>query len=344
MAGRMLLGERARPIVVLKQFIGYGLIAFAVVAPWYLKTWLYTGNPLWPFGQQWLGARDWDALGSEYLLGFIRSPNTALTPLDWLLNLWRVTVSTPAFGPPRMILGWIYLVLVPLAILALLLERSSKRSIVRWLALLALIFYTSWFFQTHQTRFLLPATPIFALLAAAGAEWLWQQKRWAWRTLVQGALCVILIATTWLVVPGERTRFASRWPFLTGNMSYAEFLQTHLPGYDAYAYANQNLPENAKVLLFLYESRGYYLQRDYMWANPIGQRVLRLEQFANAGQLAAELHRRGFTHLLFNQAQVEPYRNIRHGDAITQLAYDLLANHARQLYQSGNLEVYELLP
>jgi hypothetical protein len=127
-------------------------------------------------------------------------------------------------------------------------------------------------------------------------------------------------------------------------MSYAESLRAHLPGYDAYTYVNEDLPESAKVLLFLFESRGYYLKRDYLWANPIGQRVLRLEQFANADELALELRNHGFTHLFFNRAQIEPYRHIRYGDTITQLAYTLIANHTRRLYQAGDIEVYELLP
>ncbi|MFN8491989.1 MAG: glycosyltransferase family 39 protein [Caldilineaceae bacterium] len=344
MATTSLLRNRVRPWLILKQFVLYGLIAFAVVAPWYLKSWLYTGNPIWPFGQQWLGARDWDMLGSEYLFGYIRVINTPLTPWQWLLNLWRVMIPSGMFGPPRMTLGWLYLTLLLLAIPMLLLLKSKEQQLPRWLAMLALIFYTSWFLQTHQTRFLLPATPILALLAAVAIGWWWRRWQQQYRLLIQVALLLALLATSWLAVPGDRNRFISRWPFLTGKVSYDEFLQAQISGYGAYLYANQHLPHDAYVLMFLYESRGYYLQRNYMWANPIGQRVLRLEQFTNADELATELHKRGITHIFFNRAQVEPYRFIRYGSSITQLSYALLAKHARLLYQSLDLEVYQLLP
>ena len=33
-----------------------------------------------------------------------------------------------------------------------------------------LVLYTSWFFQTHQTRFLVPVTPALALIAAYNAR------------------------------------------------------------------------------------------------------------------------------------------------------------------------------
>lgn len=338
-----LLRKRQPFLLILKQFMLYGLVALMVVAPWYVKSWVFTGNPLWPFGQPWLGAKDWDALGSEYLFGYIRVTNTPLTPFNWLLNLWRVTTPSGMFGPPRMTLGWLYLVLLALAIPALLFA-CRRQKLLGWLALLMLVFYTAWFFQTHQTRFLLPVTPIFALVAATAAGWLWQSGPWSWRLLVQGALCIALFATSWPAVAGDRARFVSRWPYISGQVSEQDFLRTQISGYSAYDYANQQLPATAKVLLLLYESRGYYLDRDYAWVNPISQRVLRLEEFSNAGQLAAELHKQGFTHLFFNRAQVEQYRFIRYGNAITELSYALLASHARLLYQVDNLEVYALMP
>ena len=81
-----------------------------------------------------------------------------------------------------------------------------------------------------------------------------------------------------------------------------------------------------------------------MWANPISQRVLRLEQFSSADQLATALHARGFTHIIFNSAKIERYLYMRYGQAITQLVRDLLTEHTRLIHRSEELELYELLP
>lgn len=48
----------------------FGLTAFVVVAPWYLRSYLFSGNPVWPFFHSLLGGKYWDALGTEYLVSF----------------------------------------------------------------------------------------------------------------------------------------------------------------------------------------------------------------------------------------------------------------------------------
>jgi hypothetical protein len=326
------------------RFVLFGLLAFAVVAPWYVKCWIQTGNPFWPFLQDTLGGRDWDALGSEYLLGFIRLPNMPATPTNWLLGLWYLTFQANRFGPQRVVLGWHYLVMLPFVLPALFFIKPAYRRTLRWLSTMGIIYYTVWFFQTHQSRFLIPTTPVLALLAASGALWLGGVRQTIWRTLVQGVLVLSLTLTSWLASPADRAHVGSRWRFLSGQTTRQAFFLKQVPGYATYIYANEHLHSDTYVLLALYESRGYYLDRDYVWANPISQRILRLEQFTDADQLAAELRARGFTHVIFRSAKLDNYTYIRHGEAITQLTRALLAEHARLMYTSSELELYELLP
>lgn len=343
----VLLSKKLSPSSVGKRFIMYGLISGGVVAPWYLKTWILTGNPFWPFLFGILGGRNWDALGSEYLFGFIRLPNMAMTPLNWLRGPWFLTTNPVKFGPYRVSLGWLYLILLPISIPAMIKWKPNPRRILGATAILGLIFYTSWFLQTHQTRFLMPTTAILALVAAAGITWLWQRKPggWSsWPTLIQGSLLIFMLGTNWLASPVDRNHVASRWPYLSGQITRDRFLESQIPGYDTYLFANQNLPSDAYVWLALYESRGYYLDRDYMWANPISQRALPLESFDNSDELATALSKRGFTHIIFRSAQLERYTYIRHGIEITDLTQRLLAEHAELLYQSSELELYALRP
>lgn len=335
-------GRPASLAKAVKRFALYGLVAFAVVAPWYAKTWVQTGSPFWPFLYPLLGGNNWDVLGSEYLFGFIRLPNMPLTPVNWLAGLWKLTVDSVNFGPSRVTLGWLYLALLPLAIPAVIFSKPGQRQIIRWLAVLGVVYYTSWFFQTHQTRFLMPATSVLALLAAIGVMWLWSlfQERWAgW---IKVGLVVALFALSWLAAPADRALLTSHWPYLSGQMTRRQFLTSKVPGYETYAYANKNLPGEAYVWLALYESRGYYLDRNYMWANPISQRALHLENFQDAGQLAQELRARGFTHILFLSTHLDDYTYIRYGKKITGLTRSLLADHARLIHQSHPLALYEL--
>jgi len=327
----------------IQSFISYGLISFAVVMPWYLKSWIHTGNPVWPFLLEIFGGKNWDPLGNEYLLGFIRKPNLPLTPVNWLLGLWHLSTRPLLFGPLQFSIGMHYLIGLPLALPALLWGRNSLQNHLRRLLIVTLIFYTAWFLQTHQSRFLMPVIPLLALLSASGIEWLVSLCKKQLRLLIRSGIALFLVCTTWLATPEGRARVNIHWPFLSGQLTRQEFLLQEVPGYAAFAYANKVLPNDAYVLLALYESRGYYLDRNYMWVNPISQRVLRLEEFKDAADLANALRERGFTHILFRSVGLERYTYIRYGEYITRLMRSFLAQECRLIYSTPELEIYELV-
>jgi len=330
-------------VKIIGIFALYGMIAFLIVSPWYLKTWIQTGNPFWPFLFDFLGGRNWDELGSEYLLGFIRLPNLEITLKNGLLGLYLLTFDAINFGPYRVVLGPFYLFFIPFSIPALFLLEPKKRRILRWLVLIGLLFYTAWFLQTHQTRFLMPASSVLALISAIGLYWFWNLGSIQWSTILKIILTVFFIYLNWITNPADRNLVKNSWPFLSGQMTREQFLERVVPGYEVFAYANNELPDDVYMWMALYESRGYYLDHEYMWANPISQRDIQLEKFNNASELAEELNQRGFTHIIFRTDQLEPFSYIKYGPEITELTRNLLSNHAQLIFHSEPLELYELI-
>lgn len=319
----------------------FGFLSLAVVSPWYIKTWTHTGNPFWPFLLEFLGGRNWDALGMEYLLGFIQKPNYPITLTNWFLGLWRQTFHP--IGPSQIAIGPLYLVLLPISVIALFFSEPSFRHPLRRLSVVGLLYYTAWFLQTHQTRFLMPTIPLLALLIAAGTEWLVSREKF-FPNLLKGGLVLYMAITSWVTNPNARGEVLTQWRFLSGRLTRDAFLSTYVPGYETFLYANQHLPQDAYVLLALYECRGYYLDRKYAWANPISQRVLKFEQFENAEDLANYLKEYGFTHILFRPVGLERFMYIRHGEKVTRLMYALLVQESRLIYATPELELYELVP
>jgi 4-amino-4-deoxy-L-arabinose transferase-like glycosyltransferase len=334
--------KKSNPRAAVKTFVVYGLISFAAVAPWYLKTWVFTGNPFWPFLQEIFGARDWDTVGTENLMRFIRQPNMPLTPANWAAGIWRLTSEPEKFGSYRFTLGWSYLALLPLAVPALLYSRS-RDLLSKWLVFIAFVFYTAWFFQTHQTRFLMPVLPVLALLAAAGLSWLFGALGDKWSILIKVLFIGYLLFSNWLANPADRDLIRTNLPYISGRMGRDQYLTEQIPGFEAILYANNHLPKDAKIWLALFESRGYYLDREYTWANPIGQRTLPLEKFKNARSLAQELDRRGFTHVLLRTDFVDRFLDVNHGIYIKDLVLDLVGDNTRLVYRSAPYELYELL-
>jgi hypothetical protein len=326
----------------IKQFAAYGAIALAVVLPWYLKTWILAGNPVWPFFLKLLGGKDWDALGSEYLFGFIKLVNLPITLPNWFTGLPRLVLQPRPFAPPGVDLIWYYLVLPLLVIPALIFSRGMRRRVLAWLCVIALGLYTAWFLETHQARFLLLVTPVLSLLMAAGVGWLMRGRGRPIELLMRSALVLGLIGTGWPFNQDSQALLRTRWPVLVGVQDREDFLSANVSGYTVYRYANDALPKNSRVWLALYESRGYYLDRDYMWANPISQRHIRLERYAGADQLYADLKAMGFTYMLFAPKKLDRYEYIRYGPQLTQLVLELRAKHCDVQFETSDLVLCEL--
>ena len=331
------LKQSRRTLRFIRALAGYGIVALAVVGPWYLKAFLQTGNPFWPFFIELVGGRNWDALGNEYLIGFIKLVNMPLTVPNWLFGLWRVTIRAQSFGPNGLDLGWPYLLLLPVVGTALLVSKSAPRRMLLWLGIISAAFYTAWFLETHQTRFLIPYAPVFSLLIAGSSVSLFRIWGKTSRLLMATLLVICLVSMSWILSPRDRNQIESRWSFLTGNQTREEFLSMNVLGYSTFHYANTYLPPDSRVLLALYESRGYYLDREYMWMNPIGQRYVKWEQYSDAEAVYQQLVKMGFTHVMFAPKYVEGFEYIRYGPHYTTLILGLIQSHCRVLYQTPDL-------
>lgn len=333
--------------IICKKFIKYGCIAFSVVSPWYLKSWIFTGNPFWPFLYQYIKSANWDALGMEYLMEFIRLPNMPSTFYYWLTGLAQLTFHAEKFGPFRIALGEKYLLSIPFIFFAAIFPKANHSKILRWLSLCAIFFYSSWFFQTHQTRFFMPITPILSILAGLSFEWICQLVKERNKTIsiiLQFGLIFLLFSTSWFATPADRARVVSRFPYLSGNIGRNEYLKNQISGYEAFQFINKELPQSARIWMALYEVRGYYLNREYIWANPISQREIPIEEFDNASQLAQFLKNLGITHILYSPFDIDKYSYIKYGDKISSLMLNLIEDHTRILFQSPNMNVYKLIP
>jgi hypothetical protein len=337
----LLRNKQTRFLNVFGRFIIFGFIALIVVSPWYVKSWVHTGNPIWPFLFDILDGRNWDSLANENLMWFLHLPNLTLNLKNWLLGLWYLTIDDGKFGSFN--LGWYYLILLPLSIPAFFLFKDVKQKrLVRWLIFLAIIYYTAWFFQTHQTRFLMPATSIFALLAAAGTWWLWQSISPRWVVLTQIAILILLASTHWFMTSSNRTQLVTNWPYLNGSIDRDQFLLEKIPGYQAFLFANQNLPPDAHIWLGLWESRGYYLEPRYTWMNPISQRDIKIEEFNDAEQLVNELRSRGITHIMLSSMYLDEFKERPHITEISDLIRQVAIEYGLLIFYSNPVELYEL--
>jgi 4-amino-4-deoxy-L-arabinose transferase-like glycosyltransferase len=328
-----------------KRVAVFGGLGFLMVGVWYLRSYAFTGNPIWPFLYKVFGGAYWDALGDEYHMESllkIWTLDLPLSPRGFLASFYYVFFEPARLGGYAKGLGQLTLGLVALSALWLLAPRRIPRLGYGLLGAAGL-YYVLWFvLVSPQVRFLLVVLPILVTLAALSFYFLWDlfpSRIWRW---VLAAVLVFLLAREYpWFDPLDRDLVQSRMPYVTGQRPQEEFLDSRIEVMPAFRYINSQLAPEAKVLLLPYESRGYYLDRAYMWGHPISQRVIPFEQYDTAKELAEDLERMGVTHILENPEWL--YTGLRHWEHDRALMLALEGECGRPIAQWGEIVLYELV-
>ncbi len=324
MQGLALLGVLVVGVVVARRSRLEGLrlaaisaaIALAVCAPWYVKTWVLTGNPVYPFAYDLFGGRYWSAENAAQYRYSQRSFGRGELP-----PYGRFRAMTPlqrTFAGPRrplnMLLAPLYVTIEPTAYtdpLAPLGVFATDSIGPMWLALLPLL---------ALLRRPPPVRWMLWILLALGLWWVWSMQ---YARYLMATLALVAPAAGWVVVEAERGRELLRWtvrwalalwtavaialmalyvvPQVPAGLGLVD-AHTYLSGsplYEMSEFINDTTPPEAKIALYG-EPRGYYLDRDYLWADPGHSGLIRYHEISDADDLVAEWRRLGVTHVVIN--------------------------------------------
>jgi 4-amino-4-deoxy-L-arabinose transferase-like glycosyltransferase len=295
-----------------KQTIPHALLwggtSLALALPWFAKSWLYTGNPVYPFFYGIFGGRYWSVENAALYTKDQAAFGFGKMPLDLLLAPWQATVEAGLLPPNRPFVFTEYVVFglspvyVGLVLAAPLLVRRLSRTSV-FLALFGLGVFGFWFFLMQQTRYLIPALPALAVVAAEVLLIIWDETRIARRL---GA-ALVAASALWGLYLSAVLLAAPALPVVTGRETRQAYLDRRLPGLaPAIDFINRETPKDAKVALFD-EVRGFYLDREYVWATPNhAAGLLPWDRYQNADDWLADFARRGYTTLLVNRRRNAP--------------------------------------
>ena len=136
----------------LKRAFIFFLVAVGIASPWFIKNFIYTGNPVYPLFYNLLGGRDWSALNASRFMG---QHSTSF-------GNWRETFLLPLTISGSKDIGPLFIIFVPLMIFFRRFEGHIKLLLVY-----GGLYFLLWTFFTHRDyRFLLPAFPVFSLVVA----------------------------------------------------------------------------------------------------------------------------------------------------------------------------------
>jgi hypothetical protein len=282
----------------------FGGLAMLIALPWYVRNYLWTTNPIYPFV---FGGPFWDNFRTQFLAGTgtgigwnLRS--ILLLPLDTTLGYHDANYFDGRIGP-------FFLVMVPVSIWTLWQARHlspSQRSALLITAVFAGITSLTWTYGVIQTadlwqsRLLLPGLFPFLLVMVAGLEQLQRLDTPALKISFIVSTLTALVILVSLLEFGLQVSYRNPLMVAVGaetRMDYTARLQS---GYADALELVQQTPSNAYVY-FLYEPRSYGMPRQVQ-PDPINDNWAH-DLFLNgsAEETVSAWRNQGFTYVLISR-------------------------------------------
>jgi len=289
----------------------YSAVAFLIYLPWLLRTYIYTGNPVFPVAnsifQSPLFPPTMNAAARDVYVNLREGFSlTALLKLPWA-----------AFFQPASFRGTLGAVFFIGTLLALLRYKMPQ---VRNGLFCALIYFGFWAATAHEIRYLLPLLPLLAILTTAGLLGTGPASLMEGGKTTNAALIrrlayygglLIIVAGSCMAFPPVYSKlvrdwtywhsFVSPFPYLAGRQTREQFLQRDVPSIYVFNYINKNLKSNDLVYL-LGEGAVFYSEVPALYSFTVdGDSVLLQASEEGVMERLRQLH---ITHVLLNYNSV----------------------------------------
>jgi hypothetical protein len=310
LARRILASGRNERKAELGVAIPFLITAFLCGLPWYAKSFIQTGNPLWPTFSSWFSG-PYNEYGAELMR--VTKSNYGIWEVS---QLYRIPYEMffgdgvkldGTFGPIPLLL------LVPLFFSRR--DSSFARIVLTFIALSLL----SWLLVVQEVRYLIFALPSLLLLGFSAFAELTKTPE-VGASLWYRRLCLSVVGLTLILSlpffeaaqhdPQRYTPLLQR-RFLTsreasfgvsiGNRD-ADYLRSKLPSYRLVEWINSETPETSRVFFMGSEPPWLYMQRELLW----DQRSLVLREHRRAKTLEdflTVLRAHNITHIFFRRSQ-----------------------------------------
>lgn len=228
---------------------------------WYIRTFLFTGNPFYPYS---ISPVPGTVEHFHYLLGSHRYGLDGVPGalLNWLFAGFYGRIFDG-------IVTGVHVVFLTLCAAVFwwrsLKDLSEHRPILIFTAAAVVIPYLLWALCFPQSRFIMPLIPFIVLAGAAAVS------RFSNRNIWIAAVLLLFAGTIAFQSLYPLRHYLLSWrilPHVQRSPAGALHNLTRDPGYfQAMAFLASSTPENARVLL-LFERRGLYVPRNYSFAVP----------------------------------------------------------------------------
>ncbi|MBL7105786.1 MAG: glycosyltransferase family 39 protein [Bacteroidales bacterium] len=292
----ILAGKRffEHPRNILHALLVFSLAYGVILAPWFIRNYLASGNPIWPIGYSFFDTQYWSEVSVLKYSRWSRGPGTSFW--HYLLGPWYLTNNIAAFNAgygifASSMLNPLLLAFIPGAILFRKKFDLVARRFLSALGIFCLVVYTIWFLGGyHHPRYLQLVHPFLSVIAGVGIVTFLKPIHGYFKKIING-----ILGFTFTFMLGIALLLNIKYfPVVFGSITPEEYLQEKVPHFSGVQWVNNNLPDNSKVL-YAGTAAWYYLDKDYI---PLAWRNIDYNSFNTPSELKNTLIELGITHIL----------------------------------------------
>lgn len=278
---------------VARHWAIFGGVSLCLLLPWYLRSLLAAGNPVWPLANAYFQGIPYHgsfSVGSaqagagegggwlptaERLTDMVYGCAVSLWSWSWNMGDWQRSIGAHL-----------------LAFLPGLMLYARNRQIVLLAGFCALYYLIVVLYVDGNPRYSIFLFAYLSIAAGYAAEHMTRGALHRIGPLLRVAFCCTLFFNALLGYALAETAVE----FLLSGNSREQFLLEHEPNTRVFRQVNTSLPESARILI-QGDVKGYYCDREYLWDHPY-QMVINYREYDTPEKLISRMQELDITHVV----------------------------------------------
>ncbi|MFH1562585.1 MAG: hypothetical protein ABIF11_04090 [Nitrospirota bacterium] len=341
--GIVKLGLR-KTLIHLAIFTG---ICCLVGCPWYIKNFVYTHNPFYPFLQN-LFINKVSLTPLEVITA--QTSQQAFTIGKGLLNSlllpWNITIQGSLGSLPfGATISPIYLMLLPLLIFTSRLAWVKTKIVGIYLTFYIVLKFILWSLGLHSSRYLLPLFPLLAIVLTGIFYTIFDIPK---LHSIKRVIIFIIIGIWGAILSWDGFQiihYRNPINFILGFESRDDFIRRNAEKgyYNAMKAINAHLPKESRIF-FIGERKGYYCQRNYIPDFSPLHWTWKYLNYKDMAGIREYFKQNQITHILVNTNVISCYYYPDNGVSVEDVeSFNVFAQtHLKLLFKEGSLYLYAI--
>lgn len=316
----------------IKEAFWFILFAIFFASPWYIKSYIETGNPVWPFAYDLFGGKNWAKELADFRQNYYAMHGAGSSLKSFLILPYSLIKSSNMDG----YLGnnfILYYFIFPFLVFYIIKERKSD---VLILLIYSLIFIIFWFFSAQMIRFLFPGFVVITILNSMIIDKILFNFK---NKILKIIIAVYLIFLAFYSFPFRYKSDYDGLKLFLGIENRENYLLKNLDNYRLIKKINADENIKGKIVL-IKEVRGYYLNKNYIWGDPVNQGLI---SYKNANATLFDLKNNNIKYIFLNNDQYNNASNDGYTENVYKIINEIINKNTKLVYCENNVCLYELI-